>query len=100
MGKMTKYGTLTEVSKCSRLPPGASVAIVNTRHLQELLGNTGCHNTSPTRGGDKTHQYTATFPSHLCAKETSSRIRVSQSKTLVYLARNCMWLAEFVAPVA
>ena len=56
---------LTKVSKSGRLSSSGSVAVGNASHVEQLLGHTGSHNASTTRGRDEANQHTTTLASHL-----------------------------------
>jgi hypothetical protein len=58
-------GGLGEVTKGSGLATGGGVAVLNTGHLQQLLGDGGTHNAGTTGSGDQTHQHGTTLASHL-----------------------------------
>jgi len=47
---------LTEVAKRGRAAPGRGVAVVDTGHHQQLLGDGGGHDPRATGGRDQTHQ--------------------------------------------
>lgn len=44
---------------------GCCVDIINSSHLQHLLGCAGSHNSSTTGGRDQAHQHRSTLASHL-----------------------------------
>merc|ERR1719367_682106 len=56
---------LGEVSKRASGALGRGVAILDTSHLQELLGDRGGHNTGSARRRDEPHPNGATLASHL-----------------------------------
>ena len=58
-------GRLGEVTQSAGGATGRSVAILDTSHLQELLGHRGGHDTGTTGGGDQTHPDGAALASHL-----------------------------------
>merc|ERR1719367_719446 len=56
---------LSEVSKSSGGTSSRGVAILDTGHLQQLLGHRGGHNAGTTGSGDQTHPNRTTLASHL-----------------------------------
>merc|ERR1719400_1498194 len=58
-------GCLGKVSKSSSGALGRGVAILNSSHLEELLGDRSRDNASSTRGGDQPHPNAAALPGHL-----------------------------------
>ena len=46
---------LTEVAESSSLSTSTCVAVINTSHMQQLLGNRGTDNTSTTWSRDESH---------------------------------------------
>merc|ERR1712061_963018 len=61
----SSVGGLGEVSQGAGGSSGAGVAVLNTGHLQQLLGDGGRHNTGTTGGRDESHPDGATLASHL-----------------------------------
>ena len=60
----TGISRLTKVSQSSGGSPGWGVTILNTSHLEKLLGYRGGNNTSTTGGGDEPHPNGAALSSH------------------------------------
>merc|ERR1711934_301383 len=58
-------GCLGKVSQSSSGALGRGVAILNSSHLEELLGNRSRDDTSSTRSRDESHPNAATLASHL-----------------------------------
>merc|ERR1719481_1823505 len=58
-------GGLGKVTKSSCGACGRCVAVLDTRHLKQLLGHGGGHDASTTGGGDQSHPDGATLASHL-----------------------------------
>lgn len=55
----------TKVAKCGCTSPSTGVAIVNSSHLKQLLGDRCTDNTSTSGCRDQPHHNTATLSSHL-----------------------------------
>lgn len=51
-----RVGSLGEVAKGGGLSNGGGVAVLNARHLEELLGDGGGDDARSTRGGDQAHE--------------------------------------------
>ena len=58
-------GSLGKVTKSTGGATSAGVAILNTGHLQQLLGNRGGHDTGTAGGGDQSHPDGAALASDL-----------------------------------
>lgn len=58
-------GSLDEVAQGLAATAGRGVAVLNTGHLQDLLGHAGGHNTSTTGSGDQTNADRATLAGDL-----------------------------------
>merc|ERR1719492_619277 len=54
-GSHGSVGGLSEVAQSVGGSPGAGVAVLNTRHLQQLLGHGGRHDASTAGCGDQSH---------------------------------------------
>ena len=61
-------GRLGEVTQSPGGATGRGVAILDTGHLQQLLGHRGGNNTGTTGGGDQTHPDGAALAGHLLNK--------------------------------
>lgn len=59
------YRTLTKVSKGGRAATGGGVAVINTGHHEQLLGNGSGHDSGTTGGGNETHQDRSAATRHL-----------------------------------
>ena len=64
-GGHSSVGSLGEVTQSSSGSTSRGVAVINTSHLQQLLGDRSGDNTSSTRSGDQSHPDGATLASHL-----------------------------------
>jgi len=83
VGVRLAYGLVRGLGKVAQGGGSTSrrgVAVVNAGHGQQLLGHRGADDACPPGGGDEAHQHTATPTRHL--------------------ARDCVWLANLVTPVA
>mmetsp|Transcript_15020 Transcript_15020/g.45364 ORF Transcript_15020/g.45364 Transcript_15020/m.45364 type:complete len:295 (-) Transcript_15020:22-906(-) len=78
-GLQSCEGGLHEVTKSLGRTPGRGVAVVDTRHLQHLLGHTRRHNAGTTGRRDEAHRDTAALASGLRG--------------------HCVGLADLVTPV-
>jgi len=58
-------GSLGEISKCTSGALGRGVAVLNSRHLEQFLGDGGRHDASTTGGRDEPHPNRATLASNL-----------------------------------
>ena len=58
-------GGLSEVAQSAGGSPGAGVAVLNTRHLQQLLGHGGRHDASTAGCGDQSHPHGAALAGDL-----------------------------------
>ena len=56
---------LSEVAQSAGGSPGAGVAVLNTRHLQQLLGHGGRHDASTAGCGDQSHPHGAALAGDL-----------------------------------
>merc|ERR1711878_28362 len=64
-GSHSSIGRLGKVTKGAGGTSGAGVAVLNTGHLQQLLGDGGGHNAGTTGGRDQSHPHGATLARHL-----------------------------------
>merc|ERR1711937_402038 len=72
-------GCFSKVAQSGSLSASAGVAIINTSHVQQLLGNRGTDNSCSSWGRDESHNNAATLASDL--------------------ARYCVGLANLVTPI-
>lgn len=68
-------GGLGEVPQSGCLSNGAGVAVIESGHLQELLGNGSAHHASATRSRNQTDEHRATFASHLQFSKVKVKVK-------------------------
>ena len=104
----------TKVAECGCTSPSTGVAIVNSSHLKQLLGDRCTDNTSTSGCRDQPHHNTATLSSHLQhqhiqiitaeASVTSIHRWITNQKLfqfhLSYLAGYSVGFSDLVTPVA
>ena len=80
-GGDSSVGCLSEVAQSSGGSTSGGVTVVNTRHLEQLLGNWSRDNTSSTWSGDESHPDGATLAGHLAGYGVGTTDLVSPEAT-------------------
>merc|ERR1711982_16960 len=80
-GGDSSVGCLSEVAQSSGGSTSGGVTVVNTRHLEQLLGNWSRDDTSSTWSGDESHPDGATLAGHLAGYGVGTTDLVSPEAT-------------------
>eukprot|EP00091_Calanus_sinicus_P015551 TRINITY_DN3391_c0_g1_i7.p1 TRINITY_DN3391_c0_g1~~TRINITY_DN3391_c0_g1_i7.p1 ORF type:complete len:167 (-),score=26.95 TRINITY_DN3391_c0_g1_i7:63-563(-) len=94
-GGDSSIGGLGKVTQSSSGALGRGVAIINTGHLQQLLGDRGGDDASTTGGWDQSHPDRAALASHLAGDVWGLPILVPQNPLLTGMMES---LAMMMAP--